>query len=237
MYQILEVGDKADAFIRKNLYLCLLGLSVAALLFGRFVVRNSAEAGVGEGVVLEASALSSDTASDSGEITAYISGAVQDPGVYELPSGSRVVDLLGASKGLTNDVSAEWVSQKLNLARPLENSQKIYVPFEWEIELVKADSAVVPLLLEEVSGADVSDEGSVASGSNDSSSDNGGGSSTDLINVNTASQEALEGLNGVGPVTATKIIDNRSYKDFAELKEKASLSDGLIAKIQDFVTF
>jgi competence protein ComEA len=56
-----------------------------------------------------------------------------------------------------------------------------------------------------------------------------------LIDINSASQKELEGLNGVGAATAKKIIDNRPYKSADELS-KAGLSATSIKALKPFIT-
>jgi DNA uptake protein ComE-like DNA-binding protein len=55
------------------------------------------------------------------------------------------------------------------------------------------------------------------------------------VDLNTATEEELEGLKGVGPATAKKIIDSRPYTSVQDLK-KAGLSDKLIASLGSHVT-
>lgn len=55
------------------------------------------------------------------------------------------------------------------------------------------------------------------------------------IDLNTASQQDLEGLKGVGAATAKKIIENRPYKSVDELS-KAGLSAKKIEALKPFVT-
>ena len=68
-------------------------------------------------------------ASDSGarvgtEVTVHAAGAVTTPGVYRLPGGSRVSDLLSAAGGATHDADLD----QLNLAAPLADGERILVP-------------------------------------------------------------------------------------------------------------
>ncbi len=55
------------------------------------------------------------------------------------------------------------------------------------------------------------------------------------VDLNTASQQDLEGLKGVGAATAKKIIENRPYKSVDELS-KAGLSAKKIEALKPFVT-
>jgi len=56
-----------------------------------------------------------------------------------------------------------------------------------------------------------------------------------LIDINTASEKELEGLKGVGPAIAKKIVANRPYKTADELS-KAGLSAKAITAIKPLVT-
>ena len=75
------------------------------------------------------------TASGSGdtsdaEICVYICGAVHEPGVYELPEGSRVHEALDMAGGMTEEAAA----YALNLARIAVDGEQIYVPDAEEIQ-------------------------------------------------------------------------------------------------------
>jgi len=58
---------------------------------------------------------------------------------------------------------------------------------------------------------------------------------TPLVDLNTASQQELESLKGIGPVSAKKIIEARPYNSVAELA-KAGLSDKNIEALKPLVT-
>ncbi|MBQ6454066.1 MAG: ComEA family DNA-binding protein [Coriobacteriales bacterium] len=53
-----------------------------------------------------------------------VSGEVRSPGVYELPQGSRIIDLIDAAGGFTQDAN----TTQINLARPLQDAELIWVP-------------------------------------------------------------------------------------------------------------
>jgi competence protein ComEA len=57
-------------------------------------------------------------------ITIYISGKIMQPGLYRLPSGSRVNDAILAAGGFSEDANNE----ALNLAEILEDGEKVDVP-------------------------------------------------------------------------------------------------------------
>jgi competence protein ComEA len=66
-----------------------------------------------------------------------------------------------------------------------------------------------------------------------------GGTGGGLVNLNTASPEALEALPGIGPVTVQKIVAARQERPFAtleELVEREVMNRGQLEDIRDLVT-
>ncbi|MBW7955761.1 SLBB domain-containing protein [Patescibacteria group bacterium] len=73
--------------------------------------------------------LLTNTAEESNHLlSVYISGAVQKPGVYTLPVGSRVHQGLEMSGGFTADADTNFINSELNLALALEDGQQIVIP-------------------------------------------------------------------------------------------------------------
>ncbi len=119
-----------------------------------------------------------------------VGGAVARPGVYRLPSGSRVADAIAAAGGYAATVDAGLVDRQLNLAAPVTDGQKVRVP---------------------VRGEDPPADGMTPGG------ETAGG--TGPIDLNRASAEALDTLPGVGPVTVAKIIAAREEQPFTSVDD------------------
>ncbi len=67
----------------------------------------------------------------------------------------------------------------------------------------------------------------------------GGGTVGGLVDLNSASSSALDGLPGIGPVTVQKIIAARTEKPFGsvdELVTRKVLTKAQLDKIRDLVT-
>ena len=67
----------------------------------------------------------------------------------------------------------------------------------------------------------------------------GSGDAGGLVNLNSASPEALDALPGIGPVTVQKIVAARSERPFASLEEMVTrkvLTTSQVDKIRDLVT-
>ena len=73
------------------------------------------------------------------EICVHISGAVKDPGVYQLPGGSRLIDAIELAGGFSADADEDF----LNLASAVEDGLKYHVPTKEETEglALPADAA------------------------------------------------------------------------------------------------
>lgn len=103
----------------------LMGLLCAGLiylvLFGISLVRPSR-------TPIEYLAASGEGELKGQNIWVDISGAVIRPGVYELPSGSRVKDALVAAGGLSDLADRGYVSEVLNLAAIVKDGEKLFIP-------------------------------------------------------------------------------------------------------------
>jgi len=90
----------------------LFGLFVAAVIW--VVSRNPS----GEAVTLR-------PVPTEQPIVVHITGAVPRPGVYGLPEGARVQDVISAAGGFLAEAEKEFI----NLARILEDGEFIEIPY------------------------------------------------------------------------------------------------------------
>ncbi len=58
-----------------------------------------------------------------------IQGAVEKPGVYELPNNSRLLDALKKAGGLNPQADRYLIAKNFNLAKKLNDEEKVYLPF------------------------------------------------------------------------------------------------------------
>ena len=92
----------------------------------------------------EAAAEEKDTAetdlefTDKAMCTVYVCGAVNTPGVYSLPEGSRIYEALAAAGGMCAGADQLF----LNQAEVILDGQQIYVPTEEEAEAFSSQAAV-----------------------------------------------------------------------------------------------
>jgi competence protein ComEA len=117
------------------------------------------------------------TPSAIAELAIHAAGAVTNPGVYTVEAGARVADVVVAAGGLSPAADLD----RLNLAAPVQDGQRVFVPRQGETVPEAADQTAPQ----------------------------GPGDTSSSVNVNSATPEQLESLPGVGPATAAAIIERR----------------------------
>lgn len=180
---------------------------VLLLLVGVGGLFSKKEEAVEEATAVETTILAEKTEVSSTQeavIFVDIKGAVKNPGVYQMKSGDRVKDALDAAGGLT----AEADSQKVNLAKRLEDQMVIVVP------KVGEEAQEIP---SGVTSKEASKEGKV--------------------NINTATVEELKTLRGVGEKKAEAIIEyrkkNGSFKTKEDLMKVRGIGKKLFESFQE----
>lgn len=152
------------------------------------------------------------------EVIVHVLGAVKKPGLVTLPGGSRVQDALDAAGGLTGKADPG----ELNLAQAVTDGQQILVGTKGKPSGEVRDGA--------------SGGGGGTSGSGDGSS----GGANQTVNLNSATQAQLEGLPGVGPVMAGKIMawrtENGRFSRVEELQEIDGVGPKTYAKLAPLCT-
>lgn len=124
-----------------------------------------------------------------------IKGAVKKPGMYEVSSAMRVLNVVELAGGLMSDAD----DKQINFSEKLEDQMIIYVPKKGE----------------EIPELKVHNEKNEEGNKRESKESN-------KVNINQAEKEELMTLNGVGEKKAEKIIEyreeNGSFKTIEDLK-------------------
>ncbi len=159
----------------------------------------------------------SDAELDSAVICVYICGAVEKPGVYTLPAGGRVYQLLEMAGGFAPDADEKSV----NLAQALEDGAMVFIPTEEE------------------SAAGIDAPAYSAAASTGEASD-GAGAAEEKVNINTADANTLTALNGIGEAKAAAIVAYReehgAFQSLEEIMEVSGIGEGTFDKIKDSIT-
>lgn len=143
-------------------------------------------------------------------VVVHVAGQVAQPGVLSLPAGSRVADALTAAGGPTP--AADLTA--LNLARELVDGEQVLVPEPGDV------LAAPPRPGGGAGGAATAGAGTV-------------------LDLNTADLPALDGLPGIGPVLAERIVAWRAehgrFTSVDELAEVPGIGPSLLADVRDLV--
>ena len=174
-------------------------------------LRASAE---GSGVTpTAATAATTAAAGPAHEVVVHVVGAVHHAGLVRLPAGSRVADAVRAAGGTT--ASARPAS--VNLARPLVDGEQLVVQRRGSAPMVAAPGP---------SGV-VGSAGATPAPSAP-------------VDLNSATLEALDGLPGIGPVLAQRILDWRTahgrFSSVDELGEVSGIGEATLADLRPVVT-
>jgi competence protein ComEA len=62
-------------------------------------------------------------------IVVDVEGAIEKPGVYELPAESRLLNALQKAGGLSTGADRYVIAKNFNLAKKLSDEEKVYLPF------------------------------------------------------------------------------------------------------------
>ena len=148
----------------------------------------------------------------------HVVGAVARPGLYEIDAGSRVADALEKAGGATPAADLNLI----NLAAKLADGQQLVVP-------EKGDTAGLATGATAASGA----------GSAGGTAGTGATAVKQPINLNTATTEQLDALDGIGPKTAQKIIEYREahggFNSVEELMEVPGIGAAKFEQIKNQV--
>jgi len=152
-----------------------------------------------------------------GRVTVHVAGAVRRPGVYRLAAGARVDDALRSAGGAQERADLTAV----NLAAKLEDGRQVVVP-----EAAPAAG------------------GAAAGGTSAARAPAPGGAAAAApgapINLNTATLEQLDTLDGVGPGIAQRILDYReqhgAFSRVEELGEVPGIGAKRLATLTPLVT-
>lgn len=197
------------------------GLLGAAVVLGFIAFVLAFTSGSGDGVAVDIDGVGPNGSSavvaegsPSGELVVEVAGAVARPGVFRLPAGSRVADLIAAAGGYGPRVDTVRVDAELNLAATIQDGDRVRVAS-------RDDPSAAP-------------RGSAGATGGDIGGDTGG-----PIDLNRATAEQLDTLPGIGPVTAAKILAAREEAPFAsvdDLRTRGILGEKTFERIRELVS-
>ena len=165
-----------------------------------------------------------------------IKGNVNNPGVYELPEDSRVIDAINISGGLKENSNTELI----NLAQKLTDEMIIIVYTNKEIEQYRKSKKIDEIVYVEVDKCPDNVNDACINKTNSSHTKDKNTSDSNMISINTASVEELQKLSGVGESKAKSIVEyreaNGNFNSIDDIKNVSGIGESLFEKIKNNIT-
>lgn len=143
----------------------------------------------------------------------HICGAVLNSNVYQVKTGTRLVDLIDMAGGLKPEAADDYVNQAI----AVEDGQRIYIPTKDELTKLSVSDYIA--------------------GDGDSLSSE---KVSNRVNINTADEAELMRLPGIGQAKARSIIEyrkrNGDFKAVTDLMNISGIKEGLFTQIEELVT-
>ena len=160
-------------------------------------------------------------------VRVQVSGAVLEPGIYDVPANCRVEEAIAAAGGLAENADSE----RVNLVRKVRDGMQIRVP----VQKAARTSSTQRKKAQAKSGLGESASGKSASNKAGSGRNN---SMMQSVRINSASAGELQQLPGIGPALAQRIVDTRNGGRFTsadDLLRVPGIGKAKLAKLRAYV--
>jgi len=150
-------------------------------------------------------------------LTVHVKGAVENPGIYDLPPGSRVADALDLAV-LLPDANTDII----NLAAKLDDGEEVVVPFR-----VEGEETDWQALAQKATDTPAAATASTAA-------------APAIVHINSADMQALQSLSGIGPAKAQAIINYREqhgpFQKIEDIKKVSGIGPATYDNIKGHIT-
>ena len=164
-----------------------------------------------------------------------IKGLVNNPGVYKVEEGKRVIDVINEAGGLKDKADTSI----LNLSKKITDEMCIIVYSKDEIKEYKDKN----LTIDEIN-SEIKKQNTIDDNFNDAKIDYENTKNKENISskvsINTASKEELMTISGIGESKANAIIkyreENGNFESIEDIMNVSGIGDALYEKIKDNIT-
>lgn len=158
-----------------------------------------------------------------------IKGEVKKPGIYSMPSLSRVIDVIEKAGGLTNNANTTVI----NLSKKINDEMVIIIYSNAQVKdfvKTKEQEQKIQQSCIQVEQNALKNDACITDEAE----------SLVKISINNAAKELLQTLPGIGESKAKDIIDYREqngpFASIEDLKNVTGIGESLFAKIKDHIT-
>ena len=160
-----------------------------------------------------------------------IKGAVKNPGVYEIESNKRVIDVIDLAGGLNKNANTNYV----NLSTKLKDEMVIWIYTNEEISKLELDKSSVQYMVKECNCPTVDNTTCLNNKEENKDIKN----NDTVININIANQDELTKIPGIGEGKAKLIIEyrtkNGNFKTIEDIKNVSGIGDAIYNKIKEYI--
>lgn len=161
-------------------------------------------------------------------VRVQVSGAVLEPGIYDLPANCRVEEAIAAAGGLTENADSE----RVNLVRKVRDGMQIRVPVQKATRTSRTQRKNAQVT------AGLGESASKKYGSAKAGSGKKNNNQMPRVRINSASASELQQLPGIGPALAQRIVKTRNSGRFTsadDLLRVPGIGKAKLAKLRDYV--
>lgn len=214
-----------QAKVKKLIFIAIL---LTGCIITSFISTNDKEKALpGSSLPQSAQGAVTSKAAQAKTVRVQVSGAVLEPGIYDVPASCRVEEAIAAAGGLTENADSE----RVNLVRKVRDGMQIRVP----VQKAARTNSTQSKNAQAKSGL-----GESASGKSGSNKAGSGRNSSMMqsVRINSASAGELQQLPGIGPALAQRIVETRSRGRFTsvdDLLRVPGIGKAKLAKLRAYV--
>ena len=162
-----------------------------------------------------------------------IKGAVKNPGVYLVDSNLTVNDVVKIAGGLNENADTSVI----NLAKKITDEMVIIIYTKEEVKNSNVVDTVIKIVEKECVCPNIENDGCLNTDIEDTITNK---PNNGLININTATKEELQTIDGIGEAKAKNIIsyreNNGNFKNIEDIKNVEGIGDTLYETIKIYIT-
>ena len=160
-----------------------------------------------------------------------IKGEIISPGIYKLKESSRVIDVINAAGGLTENANTSVI----NLSKKIIDEMVIIVYSNAQVEEFSKTKEIENQVIENCNQIDENSlKNDACIGNNNSLNQ------TNKISINNASLEELMTIPGIGESKAKSIIDYRNmngpFNTIEDITNVSGIGENVFAEIKEYIT-
>ena len=212
-----------QANVKKLIFIVV--LLTGCIITSLISTNDKAKALPGDSILQSAQSAVTSKAAQAKTVRVQVSGAVLEPGIYDVPASCRVEEAIAAAGGLTENADSE----RVNLVRKVRDGMQIRVPVQ--------KAARTSRTQRKKAQADLGESALGKSGGAKAGPDRNN-SMMQSVRINSASASELQQLPGIGPALAQRIVETRNSGRFTsteDLLRVPGIGKAKLAKLRDYV--